>query len=77
MRVMNVDAEVLRGGTAQATHAFEQTRIHIDAEIVGDIPPLMETLAPDGPYVYTLMPEVHPDGSVRIPILSTREEWGS
>jgi len=41
---------------------------------VGDIPPLMETLAPEGPYAYTLMPEVHPDGSVKIPILSTREE---
>ena len=58
-------------GTEQATHAFEQTQTHIDAEIVGDIPPLMETLAPEGPYAYTLMPEVHPDGSVKIPILST------
>ena len=74
MRVMNVDAEVLRHGTAQATHAFEQTQTHIDAEIVGDILPLMETLAPEGPYAYTLMPEVHPDGRVKIPILSTREQ---
>jgi hypothetical protein len=74
MRVMNVDAEVLRDGTEQATHAFEQTQTHIDAEIVGDIPPLMETLLPEGPYAYTLMPEVHPDGRVKIPILSTREE---
>ena len=74
LHVMDVDPELLRRSAAAATHALEQTTIHIEREIVGVIPPLMETLVPEGPYAYTILPEVLPDGSVKLPILTTRDE---
>jgi len=74
MRVMDIDPEVLRLDAEAIDHATEQTTIHVEAEIKGVIPELMETLTPEGPYAYTILPEVHPDGSVRLPILTTWEE---
>jgi hypothetical protein len=59
---------------ADATrHATDQAQIHIVGEIKGLIPELMETLTPEGPYAYTILPEVHPDGSVRLPTITTSE----
>jgi hypothetical protein len=67
--------ERLLGQVADASrNAGDQTRIHIEGEIAGLIPELMATLSPEGPYAYTILPEVHPDGSVRLPVLTTREE---
>jgi hypothetical protein len=74
MRVIDTDAGLLRDSAAAALHAAEQTAIHIDAEIVGRVPELMETLRSEGPYAYAIMPHVRPDGTVALPILSTREE---
>jgi len=73
VRVIDIDAEVLRRSAEAAVHAAEQTAIHVEAEIVGRVPELMETLKPEGPYAYTILPEVHPDGSVKLPIITTRE----
>jgi hypothetical protein len=74
MRVIDTDAGLLRDSAAAALHAAEQTLIHIEAETVGRIPELMETLRSEGPYAYAIMPHVRPDGSVALPILSTRAE---
>jgi hypothetical protein len=74
MRVIDIDAELLRQSAAAAVHAAEETAIHIEAEIVGRVPELLETLTAKGPYAYTIMPQVHPDGSVKLPILTTRED---
>jgi hypothetical protein len=74
MRVIDTDANLLRDCATAALHAAEQTRNHIDAEIVGRIPELMETLRSEGPYAYAIMPHVRPDASVALPILSTRDE---
>jgi hypothetical protein len=74
MSVIDTDANLLRESAAAAAHAAEQTTIHIDAEIVGRVPELMDTLRSEGPYAYAIMPHVRPDGSVALPILSTREE---
>jgi hypothetical protein len=74
MRVIDTDAGLLRDSAVAALHAAEQTGIHIQAETVGRIPELMETLRSEGPYAYAIMPHVRPDGSVALPILSTREE---
>jgi hypothetical protein len=74
MRVIDTDANLLRDSAAAAMHAAEQTTIHIDAEIVGRIPALMETLRREGPYAYAIMPHVRPDGTVALPILTTREQ---
>lgn len=72
MQVIDTDAELLGKSAHAAAHAAEQTKIHIDAEIVGKVPELLDTLTDDGPYAYTLLSEVDGDGSVRIPIMTTR-----
>lgn len=74
MNVLDVDPELLRRGADAALHAAEQTQIHVDAEIDGRIPQLMETLVPEGPYAYTIQPQFNPDLTVRAPILTTRDE---
>jgi hypothetical protein len=74
MRAIDIDAGLLRESCAAALHAAEQTQIHIDAELVGRIPELMETLRSVGPYAYSIMPHIRPDGTVALPILSTAEE---
>lgn len=74
MPVIDTDTGLLRESTLAALHGAEQTMTHIAAEKAGLIPELMETLTAEGPYAYTIVPEVHPDGSVRLPILSTADE---
>lgn len=74
MPVIDTDAGLLRDSARAALHAAEQTMTHVGAEIVGLIPELMETLVDEGPYAYTIIPEVHPDGTVKLPILSTADE---
>src|SRR3984957_12477649 len=77
MRAIAVDADILRTTAAASAHAYEQTIKHVEAEIMaanGALEPLIDTLTAHGPYAYTILPEVHPDGSVKLPILTTREE---
>jgi hypothetical protein len=74
MQTMQIDTDLLERVAAASGRAAEQAHIHIDGEIMGLIPELMETLSPEGPYAYTIIPEVRPDGSVRLPVLTTREE---
>jgi hypothetical protein len=68
------DPELLRLLTAATEHVGSQAIVHNQAEVVGSVPGLLETLAPSGPYAYMLMPEFQPDGSIRLPISSSREE---
>lgn len=77
MRVIDVDPDLLRRSADAALHAARETYIHVDAEIVaanGDYDALMATLVPDGPYGYTIQPQFNGDGTVRAPVLTTREE---
>jgi hypothetical protein len=74
MPVIDTDSGLLRDSAQACLHATEQAMIHVDAEIVGLIPELMDTLRDEGPYGYTLINEVHPDGSVKLPILTTADE---
>jgi hypothetical protein len=74
MPVIDTNAGLLRESTQAALHAADQTMIHIEAEMAGLIPELMDTLVAEGPYAYTIIPEVHPDGTVKLPILSTADE---
>jgi len=73
MKVIDTDPNFLRQAAAVSGHAYEQSIIHVEAEIKGVIPELMETLASEGPYGYTILPEVRADGSVGLPIITTRE----
>ena len=73
MQVIDTDPNVLRQAADVSRHAYEQSMTHVEAEIKGVIPELMETLTPEGPYGYTILPEVRADGSVGLPIITTRE----
>jgi hypothetical protein len=70
---IDTDPELLRQMAGTIRHAYEQAITHVEAEIKGVIPALMDTLTPEGPYGYTILPEVHPDGGVRLPIITTRD----
>jgi hypothetical protein len=74
MGVIDTDPDLLARSAAAAVHAGSEGWRHMKAEFVGDIPALMDTLMREGPYAYTILPQVLPDGSVRSPILTTREE---
>jgi hypothetical protein len=74
MRVIDTDPELLRRSAEASLHALEQTAIHVEAEIKGLIPPLMDTLTAEGPYGYTIVPQVDPDGRVQLPVATTYDE---
>jgi hypothetical protein len=73
----DVDPATLEAIAAVSAHAYEEAIVHIEAEIKaadGNYEPLINTLTGQGPYAYTILPEVKPDGSVKLPILTTREQ---
>ena len=78
MSAIDVDPKTLEIGAAASAHAFEQAIVHIGEEIRARDPQkldaLVGSLAPVGPYAYTILPEVGADGSVKLPVLTTREE---
>jgi hypothetical protein len=74
MRVIDMDPEVLRKYAEASIHSSEEAWIHMRAEFAGNIDGLMDTLVPEEPYAYTIVPQVLPDGSVNTPLISTYEE---
>jgi hypothetical protein len=74
LRVIDIDPDLLLRSAEAATHAGSEGWRHMKAEFAGKIPELMDTLRAEGPYAYTIMPQIFPDGSVKSPILRTREE---
>ena len=73
MRAIDTDPMILRQIGETTAHAYDQALTHIEAEMKGVIPALMETLTENGPYGYTITPQVLPDGGVSLPVISTRE----
>jgi hypothetical protein len=77
MKAIDVDPNKLEAVAAASAHAYEQGITHVEEEIKARDPnnlgPLVNSLAPEGPYAYTILPEVRPDGSVRLPVLTTRD----
>jgi hypothetical protein len=74
--VIDVDAEVMQRSDEASLHAAEQTIAHIEAEFVGDVPNLLDSLVEHGPYAYNLATaeERKADGSVNLAIVSTRDD---
>jgi hypothetical protein len=73
-RVVDVDPELLaRVAAAQANAAAEGIG-HVLSEMTGNVDIIVETLSPEGPYGYTIRQQQLSDGSLRLPVLSTREE---
>ena len=77
MSAVEVDPALLRDMAVAAVHSGEQAIVHNRAEVVGSVPGLLDTLAPGDRFAYMLMPDIQPDGSVRLPTATTREEVGA
>jgi hypothetical protein len=74
MHAIEADADLLRRTAAAAVHVGDETIRHNEAEVVGSVPGLIETLAPNEPYAYMLTPDFQPDGSLRMPVGSTTDD---
>jgi hypothetical protein len=74
MRVIDIDPKLLDAYATASIHSSTEAWTHMEAEYAGNIDGLMETLVPEGPYAYTIVPQVHADGSVKSPIISTFDE---
>lgn len=74
----SVDPEKLEVIAAASAAAFDKAIAHVEQEIAARDPeklgPLVATLADDGPYAYTILPEIDADGAVRLPVLTTKDE---
>jgi hypothetical protein len=75
---IDVDPETLAVVAAASASAYDKAITHVAAEIAArdaeGIDALVATLAPEGPYAYTILPHVTADGSVKLPVLSSREQ---
>lgn len=74
VKAIDIDPDLLRRASAAALHAGVEAWIHMDAEFSGDIDRLMTTLVDKGPYAYTIVPQVSPEGVVRSPVMTTFED---
>jgi len=75
---IDVEPKLLEMTAVAAIEAYDKAVGHVNEEILARDPrnltALIESLAPDGPYAYTIMPRILPDGTISLPVLSTREE---
>ena len=75
---VDVDPKTLEASARATTHARQQALAHVGEEIQARDPnnltALMASLAPSGPYAYTIMPRVGADGAIQLPVLTSREE---
>lgn len=75
---VSVDPVELEAVAAASAAAYEKAINHVREEILARDPEnltaLVATLADEGPYAYTILPRIGEDGSVRLPILTTKEE---
>jgi SnoaL-like domain len=74
----NIDPKKLDAVASASAEAYDKAIRHIEQEIAARDPeklgPLVATLADEGPYAYTILPEVSADGAVRLPVLTTKEQ---
>lgn len=71
--VIDIDPDLLRRSAEAERHASEQAWIHINAESTGHVPTILETLTLDEPYAWAIMPQAQPDGSIVLPVQTTRD----
>jgi hypothetical protein len=72
-QVVDIDPNLLRRSAEAATHAGNEGVGHVLAEMTGKVSEIAKTLAPEGPYGYTIRQQLSEDGTLRVPILSSRE----
>jgi hypothetical protein len=73
MKAIDIDPDLLQRSAEAALHAGEQSTVHIESEYLHDLPNLMHTLVPEGPYAYIVLAQVQEDGNVTLPIATTRQ----
>ena len=75
---VDIDPKILEVTATAATEAYDKAVLHVKEEIKARDPSnltaLIGSLAPEGPYAYTIMPRVSADGTVQLPVLTTRDE---
>lgn len=75
---IDIDPARLEAVAAASAEAYEKAIAHVGEEIKARDPEnldaLVATLADEGPYAYTILPQLGDDGSVRLPLLLTKEE---
>jgi hypothetical protein len=71
--VIDIDPELLRRSAAAQVHAFTQAWDHISKESTGHVPTILDTLIPNGPWAWAIVPELQPDGSISMPVQTTHE----
>lgn len=76
MQLIDTDADLEQRSAEAAAHAKAQMEFHVAAELRGDVPALMESLAEAEPYAYTFMKEspIRPDGSLKLPLATTWQQ---
>jgi hypothetical protein len=70
----DLDPELLRRIAEAGVHAADEALIHMEAEFAGNIPELMKTLVDEGPYAYTIIPQVDAEGNIKMPLAKTWDE---
>lgn len=73
-RVVDIDPDLLARVAKAQAHAAEEGVGHVLSEMTGNVDVIIETLAPEGPYGYTIRQKYLEDGSLRLPVLTTRQE---
>jgi len=75
---IDIDPAKLEAVAAASAEAYEKAITHVQEEIKARDPEnlgaLVATLADEGPYAYTILPQLGADGSVRLPLLLTKAE---
>jgi hypothetical protein len=75
---IDVDPKLLEVTSIAAGEAYDKAVGHVNEEIrardPSNLTALIGSLAPEGPYAYTIVPRILPDGGVSLPVLSTRQE---
>jgi hypothetical protein len=77
MPALDIDPAILRTTAAASAHAYAQSLWHIEEEIAAspeDMTDLYATLTEEGPYAYMVYPQLCEDGTVVLPVITTREQ---
>ena len=78
MPALDIDPSILRTTAAASAHVYAQSIWHISEEIKADpetdMRELYDTLTEEGPYAYMVYPQVCDDGTVLLPVITTREQ---
>jgi len=74
MRVIDIDPELLRLSARAAMHAGVEGTRHVGFEIEGNVENILTTLAPQGPYGFTVRQQMLPDGTLKMQVQTKFEE---